>query len=214
MFDPTLYAITTEVPEMNRDHIETARLAIEGGATVVQFRDKTLERLPFLETAVRIFNLCYEKDVPLIINDRVEEAISLKAHGLHLGQSDTPIEAVREIVDHNLVIGLSVSSVEEALKAKEKGADYLGVGPIFETPSKADALDPIGCDTLKAVRAAVDLPLVAIGGINASNIEEVILSGADGIALISAIALADDMVRETKNIKKLIIEAKEKQNAL
>lgn len=212
IFDPTLYIITTEVPDMNRDHVETARLALQGGATSVQFRDKEMDQERFLEIASRLFDMCREKGVPFIINDQMETAVSLKPDGVHLGQSDTPLAKARSQLGDSSIIGISVSTVEEAVEAENAGADYLGVGPIFETPSKADALAPIGYEVIREIRKAVKTPLVAIGGINTLNVDQVILAGADGIAVIAALALAEDMARETQKLKKIVIEAKERRD--
>jgi thiamine-phosphate pyrophosphorylase len=167
--------------------IEVVEQAIKGGATAIQLRDKTASDEEMINLGQQILRLTAENNIPLIINDRVKVAIFLKAQGIHVGQSDMPAIQVRQLVGPNMILGVSASTVEQALKAQNDGADYLGVGPIFPTLTKTDADPPIGLEGFKKIRDAVHIPIIAIGSINKSNARDVISSGADGIAVISAV---------------------------
>jgi thiamine-phosphate diphosphorylase len=161
------------------EDIETARVAVEGGATVVQLRLKGLSTAELIERG-RPFR---ELPATFIVNDDVQAAIALAADGVHLGQSDEGIELA---LAAGLVLGLSASSVEEAVEAEERGAAYLGAGPVWATPSKTDAASAIGLDGLAAICSAVSVPVVAIGSVDASNAADCIRAGARGVAVIRA----------------------------
>lgn len=192
--DYSLCAITTEVVELGRTHDDVARAAISGGATIIQFRDKDMDDSGFEKAARRIGNLAKENGILFIVNDRVDIAGRCGAHGVHIGQEDLALEHARLIMGLDAIIGVSVSKREEALKAEAAGADYLGVGPVFETGSKSDAKQPIGLDGLSAICQSVIIPVIAIGGITNDNAREVMAAGAAGIAVIAAIAEAPDMI--------------------
>jgi thiamine-phosphate pyrophosphorylase len=209
LIDLTLYVITAEVSEKGRSHLDVAQAAIEGGATVIQYRGKDRSSFQAYEEAEKIRALCRERGIPFMVNDRVDIALAVKADGVHLGQEDLPIEKAREIFPAGF-IGASVRTVEEAVEAEEKGANYLGVGPIFPTISKEDAGEAIGVEELRRICQATSLPVVAIGGINIENLRDVIMAGATGIAVISAVALADDMIEATRSLRNLIEEMKER----
>ena len=163
------------------DELETARLAVEGGATVVQWRLKDVPRLDVVERGRATRSLCARHGVPFVVNDDVEAALLLGADGVHLGRSDEGAERAKE---QGLLLGLSASTVEEAIEASL--ADYVGVGPVWATPSKADADPAIGLDGLREICRAITIPVVAIGGIDASNAAECIHAGAAGVAVIRA----------------------------
>ncbi len=163
------------------EDLDTARVAVEGGATVVQWRLKGVPTLEVVERGRATRSLCARHGVTFIVNDDVEAALMLGADGVHLGRNDEGKERAKE---HGLVLGLSASTVEEAQEATT--ADYIGAGPVWPTPSKADADPPIGLDTLRAICAAVDVPVVAIGGIDATNAADCIRAGAAGVAVIRA----------------------------
>jgi thiamine-phosphate pyrophosphorylase len=165
--------------------------AVDGGVTMVQLREKTLDIVAFAELARAIKELL-PPGVPLIINDHAEVAAAVGADGLHVGQGDLLAEAARALLGPTVAIGLSITSIEQLDKADVRFADYLGVGPIFATPTKPDAAAPMGLDGLAAVRARTTLPIVAIGGISEANAAETIAAGADGIAVVSAIMGAAD----------------------
>jgi thiamine-phosphate pyrophosphorylase len=186
-----LYFVTTDVAHLERTHEGLAQAAIAGGARVVQFRHKVADARR-LEAARAVREICRREGVLFIVNDDAELAVEVDADGLHLGQSDLGgVAAWRERMPHGL-LGISVASVAEAREAVALGADHLGVGPIFATGSKDDAVEPIGLAGLARVREAVEMPLAAIGGISAENAASVLAGGADAICVISAIAHAHD----------------------
>jgi len=164
------------------DELETARLAVEGGATVVQWRLKNAPRVDVVERGRATRSLCARRGVTFVVNDDIEAALMLGADGVHLGRTDEGAERARE---HGLLLGLSATSLEEA-RAADSEADYIGVGPIWETPSKTDAYPAIGLDGLREICEATTVPVVAIGGIDASNAAECIRAGAVGVAVVRA----------------------------
>jgi thiamine-phosphate pyrophosphorylase len=164
------------------DDLDTARVAVDGGATVVQWRLKDVPTLEVVERGRSTRSLCARQGVTFVVNDDVEAALMLGADGVHLGQGDAGTERTKE---HGLVLGLSAANVEQARQAAA-AADYIGAGPVWSTPSKSDADPPIGLDGLRAICAAVDVPVVAIGGIDASNAADCIRAGAAGVAVIRA----------------------------
>ncbi len=201
-----LYVITSDDRVAGRGHLDVARAALAGGADALQLRDKTLGGKELLRLAVEMRRLVEESGSGclFLVNDRVDVALSSRAHGVHLGQEDLPAAAAREILGPDMVLGLSAGTVEEALIAEREGADYLGVGPVFPTPSKPDAGEPIGLDGLRAIRRAVNLPLVAIGGINEENLRAVFEAGADGVAVISAVSSAVDMEEAVRRLRRAV----------
>ncbi|MEG1346086.1 MAG: thiamine phosphate synthase, partial [Acidaminococcaceae bacterium] len=166
----------------SRDFLTSIELALRGGATLVQLREKNTEGKLFWERAVAIKKLCDRYQVPLIINDRVDIALALGAAGVHLGQGDLPVAIARKLLGAQAIIGVSAHNVSEALLAREQGADYLGVGAVFPTTSKANTTD-VGLERLVAIRQVTTLPLVGIGGITLSNYAQVLATGANGAAI-------------------------------
>ena len=164
------------------DELETARLAVAGGATVVQWRLKNVSRVDVVERGRATRSLCARQGITFVVNDDIEAALMLGADGVHLGRADEGAERAR---DHGLLLGLSASSLEEA-RAADSEADYIGVGPIWETPSKADADPAIGLEALREICDATTNPVIAIGGIDAANAAECIRAGAVGVAVIRA----------------------------
>lgn len=187
-----LYVIIDPEQTRGRDEIEVARAALAGGARLIQYRDKRRDKGDQLPIVQRLLKLCREYGALLIINDHVDLALACEADGVHLGQHDLPLAAARRIAGDRLLIGISTNNVEEARAAEAGRADYVAVGSIFATATKGNTR-PASPERLREVRAAVGLPLVAIGGINASNIDQVLAAGADAVAVISAVTLADDM---------------------
>ena len=175
------------------DDLETARLAVEGGATVVQWRLKNAPRVDVVERGRATRSLCARYGVTFLVNDDVEAALMLGADGVHLGRGDDGAERAK---DQGLLLGLSASSLEDALAAAEQ-ADYVGAGPVWETPSKADADPAIGLDGLREICSAITIPVVAIGGIDVSNAADCIRAGAAGVAVIRA-------ARDAKNLRAAI----------
>lgn len=200
-----LYAVTDRT-WLNADTLYgQVEKAIKGGVTFVQLREKNLDEKSFLDEAAEIQKLCKRYNIPFVVNDNVEIARKINADGVHVGQSDMKTENARAILGEDKIIGVSVQTVKQALLAEKQGADYLGVGAVFPTGSKADA-DDVSYETLKSICKAVSIPVVAIGGISASNISKLKGSGISGIAVISAIFAAEDIESATKNLKKLSLE--------
>lgn len=197
-----LYAVTDRAWIGKQSLYEQVESALKGGATCVQLREKELDDEAFLDEAIELGTLCKQYGVPFFINDNVEVAIKCHADGIHVGQDDMKAAEVRKKVGKDMIIGVSVHSVEEALEAVKNGADCLGVGAVFSTSTKADA-SVLPKETLRDICAAVDIPVVAIGGINKSNISSLSGSGVDGVALVSAIFGADDIEKECRLLKKL-----------
>jgi len=205
MPDYSLYLVTDETLAGARGVEAVVRAAVEGGVSVVQLRAKAAAGRAFLEQVLRLAAWLRQRGVPLIINDRVDIALACDADGVHVGQDDLPCADVRRLVGPNRIIGVSVSTVAEALQAQRDGADYLGVSPVFATPTKPDAPPAAGLDGLAAIRSAVRLPLVAIGGISEQNAAAVIRAGADGIAVVSAIMAAVDPAAAARALRKRVI---------
>ncbi len=186
-----LYVIVDGEPDGERSGLEIARAAIAGGARVVQLRDKVREKGLLLPVAVALRDLCRQNGVVFIVNDHVDLAIACEADGVHVGQKDLPVAETRRLLPINMLIGCSTNNVGEAQRAVADGADYVAVGALFPTASKAD-IRPATLDVLQDVRRAVDVPVVAIGGINHRNIGMPVACGADAVAVISAVSSAPD----------------------
>ncbi len=200
-----LYVITDESVSRGRSHIEVAEAAIRGGADVIQLRDKAASGGTLYRVALALRNLTREAKVPLIVNDRLDIALAADADGVHLGQKDLPAAVARNIMGPGRILGVSADTLEEALLAEKDGADYLGVGPVFEArETKADAGEPLGLERIARIRKHCRLPIVAIGGIDAHNARQVREAGADSAAVISAIVAADDIARAAGQMKSLL----------
>jgi thiamine-phosphate pyrophosphorylase len=190
--DYSLYLVTDRVLARGRPTLDIVRAAVAGGVTCVQLREKRCATREFIAEARVLLGFLKPRAIPLIVNDRLDVALAVGADGVHLGQSDMPIELARRIAGDSMIIGVSAESTADAVAAEKAGADYIGVSPIFATPTKTDTATPFGLAGLAAVRLAVKIPLVGIGGINLQNAAEVIRHGADGIAVVSAIVAAED----------------------
>ena len=201
-----LYAVTDRAWTGKQSLYEQVEAALKGGVTCVQLREKELDEESFLKEAIEISELCRRYGVPFFINDNVEIAIKCHADGIHVGQEDMEASSVRERVGDEMMIGVSVHSVDEALEAVKHGADCLGVGSMFTTSTKKD-VSVLPKDVLRDICDAVDIPVVAIGGIGKSNISELVGTGMDGVALVSAIFSADDIEEECRVLRKLSEEA-------
>ncbi|HEX5884673.1 MAG TPA: thiamine phosphate synthase [Pyrinomonadaceae bacterium] len=184
---PRVYPLT-DVRLSGLSHAEQVRLLSEGGASLIQLREKHMPALEFYEQAKAAVEVAERNSVKLIINDRVDVASAVGAHGVHLGQDDMPPEAARRLLGAEAIIGYSTHTVEQAIAALKLAVDYIAIGPIFRTSTKTDTSPVLGLDGLRAVRLAIaDFPLIAIGGITHTNAAEVIEAGADSVALISAL---------------------------
>lgn len=197
-----LYAVTDRAWVGRQSLYEQVESALKGGATCVQLREKELDDEMFLTEAMELADLCRRYNVPFFINDNVDIAIKCQADGIHVGQEDMQAAQVRQKVGEDMIIGVSVHSVEEALEAVKNGADCLGVGAVFSTSTKTD-VDVLPKEVLRDICAAVDIPVVAIGGINKTNIKDLSGTGVDGVALVSAIFAAEDIETECKALRKL-----------
>ena len=204
-----LYAVTDRAWVGKQSLYEQVEAALKGGATCVQLREKELAEDEFLAEAIEIAALCKQYQVPFFINDNVDIAIKCKADGIHVGQEDMVAAQVRQKVGEDMIIGVSVHSVEEAIEAVKNGADCLGVGAMFSTSTKTD-VDVLPKEVLKDICEAVDVPVVAIGGISKANMLELSGTNVDGVALVSAIFAAEDIERECRMLKEM---SKEMVNA-
>jgi thiamine-phosphate diphosphorylase len=187
-----LYVIVDPQQTRGRDPVEVARLALAGGAHIIQWRDKTREKGDQLPQAQAIRDLCRERNALFFVNDHVDLALALSADGAHLGQKDLPLPLVRPWLPAGFLLGVSANTVEEARRAEREGANYVGVGAVFPTATKG-VTRPASPELLREVKAALNVPVVAIGGINETNVDQVIEAGADAVAVISAVCLADDV---------------------
>jgi thiamine-phosphate pyrophosphorylase len=202
--DWTLYLVADVDYAAERDIVSLVEDAIRGGVTTVQLRAKGLGTREFLRLATRMAAVLKRRDVPLIINDRVDVALACGADGVHLGQDDMPPDKARKLVGGSKVIGVSVNTPKEAREAERLGADYVGLGPIYATATKDTDLPVLGSDGIRRMRDKIGIPIVAIGGINAGNAAEVMKSGAAGVAVVSAILDAQDVRRAAANLKKAV----------
>lgn len=198
-----IYAITDERLAPGRTHVDIARAAVQGGAAVIQLRDKYAPDKHLAQVGREIRRLTSAAGVLFIVNDRPEAALACDADGVHIGQDDLPACEIRQLIPGK-ILGVSVATAEQAVRARADGADYLAVGPIFPTSTKEDAGPAVGTDRIRVVRAASGrLPVVAIGGINEGNIADVARAGADAAAVISAVVCAEDMVEATRRLVRI-----------
>jgi thiamine-phosphate pyrophosphorylase len=198
--DYSVYLVTDEACLGGRDLLTCVRQALEGGVTCVQYRAKDAAGTKMYIETLALKHLCDEFDVPLIINDRLDVAQAVGAAGVHLGQGDLPCGVARKILGADFLIGVSAHNVSEALQAVQDGASYLGCGAVFGTTTKAD-VTALGLDNLRAIRQAVDIPIVGIGGVTAANYALVRQTGADGAAIVSGILAQADVQLAAAHIK-------------
>lgn len=209
-FDYTLYLVTDRQLMSCDSLTEAVEQAILGGCTMIQLREKELSSLEFYNLAVAVKQVTDKYHIPLIINDRIDIAMAVQATGVHIGQHDLPAAAVRKVIGENMLLGVSASSIAEAIQAQQDGADYLGVGAMFPTGTKTDA-DSVSMEELQKIRAAVSLPIVVIGGINKGNAGRFKPMGIDGLAVVSAIIAQSDIKAAAAELKDLFC-GKEKKN--
>ncbi|HEX2926144.1 MAG TPA: thiamine phosphate synthase [Ruminiclostridium sp.] len=204
--DYTLYLVTDRDLMSTKTLEEAVEQAILGGCTLVQLREKTASSLEFYKNAISVKKITDKYNVPLIINDRVDIALAIDAAGIHVGQSDLPATAVREIIGSNKIVGVSANSVEAAVRAQKDGADYIGVGALYSTSTKTD-VNVITTEQLIKIRKAVSLPIVGIGGINKVNAGGLKETGIDGIAVVSAIIAQKDIQQAAMAMLDIYIKA-------
>jgi len=195
-----LYAVTDRRWVGRQTLYEQIEEALQGGVTMVQLREKKLPKDEFLEEAVRVAGLCHKYNVPLIINDDVDVALKSGADGVHVGMEDVPVSEIRRIVSGDFIIGATCKTVEQAIAAEQAGADYMGVGAVFPSPTKKNAVR-ITKEKLMEICSSVSIPAVAIGGIGYDNISKLTGGGMDGFAVVSAIFAAENIQRSTKQLK-------------
>ena len=200
--DYSLYLVTDRELLGERNLEDCIEMAIQGGVTLVQLREKSVSTLKFLQLAIRVKEITSRYHIPLIINDRLDIALAVDADGLHVGQDDLPMLKARELFP-NKIIGVSASTLAEARLAQQQGADYLGVGAVFSTTTKTDAPE-VSLEQLELIKKSVTIPVVAIGGINGSNLQQVMATGIDGVSVVSAILAQENILKATKMLRELI----------
>jgi len=189
--DLRLYAVTDRSYLNGITLVEAVEMAIKGGATIIQLREKNIGGREFYGLALKVKEVTGLYNIPLIINDRVDVALAVDADGVHVGQEDLPADVVRRMIGPGKILGVSAKTVEEGIKAQRDGADYLGVGAVYSTPTKPES-DAIGLERVKMIKEAVDIPVVAIGGITLENAYEVMVkTGVDGLSTVSAVFSGD-----------------------
>ncbi|WP_088041501.1 thiamine phosphate synthase [Bacillus sp. EAC] len=197
--DYKLYLVTDREVLGTRDLINSIEEAIKGGTTIVQLREKNCSSLEFYKLAIQVKEVTTKYNIPLVINDRLDIALAIEADGLHIGQEDLPITVARKLVGKNMFIGVSATTLEEALIAQEQGADYVGIGSMYPTSTKLDA-KYVTIDELKQIREAISIPIVGIGGISEENVAELMSTKIDGVAIVSAILGKENIKTATENI--------------
>jgi len=196
-----LYCITAEEHSRGRDNVQVVKSMIKAGIRVIQYREKEKTLLQKYNECMKLREITKEAGVTFIVNDDIDIALLVKADGVHIGQDDIPIEKVRELVGEEMIIGLSTHSPAQARDSVNRGADYIGVGPIFRTYTKKDVCEPVGLEYLDYVAANIDIPFVAIGGIKEHNIYEVVTRGAKCIALVTEIVGAESIEEKIENLR-------------
>lgn len=207
--DYTLYLVTDKRLSRGRSNLKIVQSAVRGGVTCVQLREKTCSTRELIEEATAIRDFLKKQNVPFIINDRIDVAQAVQADGVHLGQSDMPLIMARNILKNTMIIGISAESLQDAIDAEKGGADYVGVSPIYATPTKTNTRAPLGLEGLRKIRKSVKIPLVGIGGLNKDTCIDVIKNGADGIAVVSAIVSADNPEEAARELREIIRLARE-----
>lgn len=201
-YDYTLYLVTDRSLMSTATLIEAVEQAILGGCTMIQLREKNISSLDFYRQSVEVKKITEQYHVPFIINDRIDIAIAVNADGVHIGQSDIPAAIARDLIGTDMLLGVSAASVKEAVQAANDGADYLGVGAMFPTGTKTDA-NYVSIEELKKIRHAVNLPIIAIGGINKGNIKQFHDTGINGLAVVSAIIAQPDIQKAAAEMKSM-----------
>ena len=200
--DYSIYLVTDEVALKGKPLLPVVEKALQNGVTLVQYREKNAEGGKIYAEALALKELCDKYNVPLIIDDRLDIAIAVKAAGVHIGQEDIPCKVARKVLGDDYIIGVSAHNSEEALKAIEDGADYLGCGAVYATTTKAK-VTALGLEGLAKIRKAVQVPMVGIGGIDLTNAKDVLATGVEGVAIVRAILGAEDVATVTQEFVKI-----------
>lgn len=203
-FNLNLHLVTDRNLSLGRDLLDIVQAAVKGGVSVVQLREKECATREFVELARAVSALLQQSSVPLIINDRVDIALAVGADGVHIGQSDMPYSDARRLLGPDAIIGLSVESEAHALEAEDLDVDYLGLSPVFTTPTKCELKNQLGIEGVANIRRLSRHRLIAIGGIHQQNIQAILKSGADGVAVVSAICSASDPLQATLQLRQQI----------
>lgn len=199
-----LHLVTDRNLSLGRDLLDIVQAALQGGVSVVQLREKECATREFVELGRAVSSLLRHSSVPLLINDRVDVALAVGANGVHIGQSDMPYADARRLLGPDAIIGLSVESEAHALEAEALDVDYLGLSPVFTTPTKSELKAQLGLDGVANIRRVSRHRLVAIGGIHCENVSAILKSGADGVAVVSAICSASDPLQATQHLQRQI----------
>ena len=202
--DYSLYLVTDHRNKTDEEFLNIIEEAIKGGTSIVQLREKTASTKDFYQLALKVKEITTRYDVPLLINDRMDIALAVDSEGVHLGQDDMPADIARKIIGDDKILGVSASTVEEAIKAQIDGADYIGSGAVFPTATKDDA-DSVSKEELKSIVDSIDIPVVAIGGITIENACELKDTGIAGFSVVSAIMSADDPKEASQKLREIYI---------
>lgn len=203
----TLYAVTDRTWADDVTLMEQVKQALDGGITFLQLREKKLSEEEFIKEAQEMKKLAQEYKIPFVINDNIKVALEVDADGVHIGQDDMSVQEARKLLGEDKIIGVSAHNVKEAVKAQKGGADYLGVGAVCATSTKKDA-NVVSKEEIKKIKEAVDIPIVAIGGIKQDNIKTLQGTGVDGVAVVSAIFAAKDITKAAKELLKAVKDMK------
>ena len=209
ILDTDLYCLTAEKFSRGRGNLEVVRAMLDAGVKLVQYREKEKKSGVMLEECLEIRRMTREAGAAFIVNDHIDLALMVGADGVHIGQEDFPVQAVRRLVGEKMAIGLSTHAPQEALAAVRSGADYIGVGPIFRTFTKEDVVDPVGFEYLEYVAGNLDVPFVAIGGIKEHNVAEVVRRGARCVAMVTEIVEAEDIGAKITALRQQMQSVKE-----
>lgn len=207
VIDYSLYLVTDQKLVGDKTLYQAVEQAILGGCTVIQLREKAASAADFYRQASKIRELTQRYNIPLIVNDRIDIALAVGADGVHIGQSDIPAGVVRKMIGDQMILGVSVTTKEQALQAKQAGADYLGVGAVFLTETKKDA-EIVSINQLAEISQTIELPVVAIGGINPDNLQKLKATGISGIAVVSAIIAQKNIQQAASDLKKKFLKLK------
>ncbi len=207
--DYSLYVITDTKLSRGRSHAQVIEAALRGGATIIQYREKTASTRQMVDEGLALVDICHSHGAPLIVDDRIDVALAIDADGVHVGDDDMPVALARKLMGRGKIIGVSADNPCTAQSAIADGADYLGVGAVFATGTKADAGAPIGLAGLQEVTRVTTIPVVGIAGINAQNAATVIRAGANGVAVISAVIQAEDVENAARQLRAIVEQARQ-----